>query len=120
MPAHYLGKPVRYRVGVVGLKRDQRGCANVEVFEIELRHILRITWSSIGDNSEGTGAGHEAQRGKRRFSTRRVVQVGSRTEEGRPRLVDSGGSDHLGVTYDELLGAGWRLRGESWNACAVL
>src|ERR1700758_2153794 len=120
MPAHYLGKPVRYGVGGVGLKRDQRGCANAEVVEVELGHILRIIGIGIGNNSEGAGAGHEAQRGKRRFSTRRVVQVGSRAEEGCPRLVDSGRSDHLGVTYDELLGAGWRLRGEPWHACAVL
>src|ERR1700687_410325 len=121
MPAHYLGKPVRYGVGVIGLKRDQRGCADADVVvEIELGHILRITWSSIGNDAEGAGTGNETERGKRRFSTRRVVQVGSRAEEGRPRLVDSGRPDNLGVTYDELLGAGWRLRGESWHGGAVL
>ncbi len=45
--------------------------------------------------------------------------MGRGAEKGEPRLVDSGGSDHLGVTDDELLGAGWRLRGEAWHACAA-
>src|ERR1700733_5016478 len=119
MSARYLGKPVRYHVGVVGLERDQRGCADGEVVEIELGHILRISGIGVGDNPLGTGAGHETKRGKRRFSARRVVQMGRRTEESHPRLVDSGRPENLGVTCDELLGTSWRLRREAWPGCAA-
>ena len=49
-----------------------------------------------------------------------IVQMGSRTEEGQPRLVHSGGSDGLVITDDELLRAGWRHRGEAWHVCAAV
>ena len=119
MPAQYLGNPVRYGVGVVGLERDQGGRTDGEVVEVELGHILRISGIGIGDNPLRTETGHETQRGKRSLSTRRVVQVGRRAEEGQARLIHSGRSENLGVTYDKLLGASGRPRREARHACAA-
>src|ERR1700680_166852 len=119
MLAHDLGKPVRYRVGVIGLERDQGGCADGEVVEIELGHILRISGIGIGDNAERTGTGHETERGKLRLATLRVVQVGGGAEEAEARLIHRRGPERFGITHYELLGSRWRLRGEAWNACAA-
>src|SRR5947209_1560742 len=117
MLAHYLRKSVRCRVGVVRLKRDQRGYADRKVVEVELRYILRKSGSGIGDNSLGSSAGDETERGKRRLPTRRLVQVGRGSEKGQTRLIHRGSSDTLSVTDDELLRPRWCRRRKAGNAC---
>src|SRR5579862_2649313 len=108
-----LREPVRHRVSVIGLERDQRGCADDEVVEIDLRHVFRKSGSCIGDNAESADTGHETKRGKGCLATRRGVQVGSRSEERRARFIYSGRSEIASVADDEFLSAGWRARGEA-------
>src|SRR3984957_11913040 len=119
MFAHRFGKPVRRRVGIVGLECDQRRGAYREVVEINLRNILCKSRRSLGNDAECPGAGRETKRGQRRLAPTGVVQVGGGTEEGNPRLVHSGGSDGLIVADNEFLRAVRRYRRETWHACAA-
>src|ERR1700751_2717589 len=117
MPARHFGKSVRYRVGVVGLERDQGWGADAEAVEVKLRHILRKSWKGIGNNSLGPGTGDKAKRGKRCLASLRLVQMCGGAEEGETRLIDRGGAERLGVADDKLLRPRWRLRGKTWHAC---
>src|SRR5438270_6204778 len=121
MPAYYFGKPVRYHVGVIGLKRNQRGRANGEVtIEIELWDVLGKSGGGIRNNTERTDTGHETEGVQRRLAAARVIQMGRGPEEGRARLVDGARSDGFCITNDKLLCASGRYRGEARHACAAV
>src|SRR5579862_4001705 len=113
MPAHHLRKSIRRSVGVVWLERDQRGCADDEVVEIDLMHVLRKSGSGIGDNSKCIDTGDETERGEGCLATRRVVQVSRGAEERHARLIHGAGSESLGVADDKFLGTSRGLRGKA-------
>ena len=117
--AHYFRKAIRSSVGVIRLERDQRGCTDSKVVEIDLWHILRISGIAIGVNPQGACTGNEPERRKRCLATLGVIQVGSCAEESQPCFINGGGSEGLGITYDELLSTGWSLRRKSRHTRAA-
>ena len=99
--AHRLGEDVACHIGVIRLVRVERWNANLEVIEVNLWDIFRISGSRGGDNAEATS--NETERRQFGETPGRIVLMQRRSEEADPGLVDGRGPEGLGVAHHELL-----------------
>src|SRR5882724_4703011 len=116
VPALCQHIPVGNVEGVVRLKRCQGVHAEVKFVEVYLRHSLRKSRRSRGDNAQGSRSRYKAEIREVCEAALRLVGMESCPEEAETKLIDRARTDGLVVTDDELLSAGCRDAGKTRHA----